>query len=201
MSLRRVDKYICVASGPSLTQEQLDYIKEHRTNHKVVVINDNYRLAPWADAHYACDGKWWNKYHTDVKKNYKGVSFTQCKRSAANYNLNLIEGEHKKGLGKDNKIHFGSNSGYQAINLCYLWGAKEIMLIGYDMKLAPDGTHHWFGNHPGTLHTNSPYEQFARNFINLAEDLTNEGINVVNCTKSTALTCFKKQTLEEYFKQ
>lgn len=192
------EKFICVASGPSLTQEDLNYIKENRTDHKMLVINDNYRLAPWAEYHYACDGKWWDHWINDVQKNYKGISFTQCRRSSQKYNLNYTPGEHKPGLGKDKKIHFGSNSGYQAVNLCYLWGAKEIMLIGYDMGMGPKGEHHWFGNHPGRLHTQSPYDQFVKNFQKLAEDLEKEGVKVINCSRRTALDCFEKQKLEKY---
>lgn len=197
----RNKKFICVASGPSLTKDQIKYIEENKTDHETIVVNDNYRLAPWAEYHYACDGKWWDHWVNDVQKNYKGISFTQCKRSAQKYNLNYVPGEHKPGLGKGPKIHFGSNSGYQVINLCYLWGAKEIMLIGYDMKLGKSGEHHWFGNHPGRLHTTSPYDQFVENFKKLAKDLEIEGVNVINCTPDTALDCFKKQTLKEYFKK
>ncbi len=44
---------------------------------------------------------------------------------------------HEEGLSDDPKvIATGQNSGYGAINLCYLQGTKVIHLIGYDMDPA-----------------------------------------------------------------
>ena len=199
ISKKNHTKYICVASGPSLTKEDIQYIKDHRTDHVVLVINDNYRIAPWAEYLYACDGKWWDYHIEQVRKTYKGECWTQEIQQAKDYKLNLVTGDHRPGLGKQ-VIHYGSNSGYQAINLCFLWGAKEIMLIGYDMKKDKNNSPHWFGNHPCGLNQNSPYDAFAKNFTKLALDLEREGVKVINCTRSTVLNCFKKQSLEEYFK-
>lgn len=191
-------KYICIASGPSLTKEDVEYIRVNRTDHAVMVVNDNYKLAPWAEFLYACDGKWWDVYVQDVKAKFKGECWTQEVEHSKKYDLNYIQGLHTSGLGKNGRIHYGSNSGYQAVNLCYLFGAKEIMLIGYDMKVDKNKKQHWFGAHPGSLNANSPYDSFARNFNGLACDLEKEKIKVINCTRDTALNCFKKQKLEEY---
>ena len=119
-------------------------------------------------------------------------------RSAKKYDLNLCEGESKAGLGKI-KLHFGSNSGYQAINLAYLLGASKIILIGYDMQR--DGEQvHFFGNHPyhkpGGGPTNSLMKDWCEKFVALARDLNNEGVEVINATRKTALTAFKQQDLE-----
>lgn len=101
-----------------------------------------------------------------------------------------------QGLGKDGLIHTGNNSGYQAINLVYLFGAKIIFLLGYDMQRT-DGKSHWHGDHPGNLNRHSNYPKWIENFQKLASDLKEEGVKVVNATRKTALNCFPKQKLEE----
>ena len=120
-------------------------------------------------------------------------------RSAKKYDLNLCEGESKAGLGKV-KLHFGSNSGYQAINLAYLLGATKIVLIGYDMQRDGDQVH-FFGNHPyhkqGGGPTNALMRDWCLKFEQLAYDLHREGVEVINATRKTALTAFDRLPLEE----
>jgi len=109
--------------------------------------------------------------------------------------LNRIEGCKADGLGRD-KIHYGANGGYQAINLAYLFGAKKIILLGFDMKLGEDKKSHWHGNHPGALNKDMPIKTWIKNFWKLAEDLKSENIEIINSTRDTALECFNKIKLE-----
>ena len=153
-------------------------------------------MALWSDVLYACDGEWWDKYIQDVLLRFKGESWTQDIPVASKYGLNRIEGERSEGLGKD-KIHYGANSGYQAINLAYLFGAKKIILLGFDMKRGNDNKSHWHGEHPGPLNNSMPIKTWVKNFWKLAEDLRNEKVEVINATRDTALECFNKVNLGE----
>lgn len=134
-----------------------------------------------------------------MKSKFGDRLWTQSARSAKKYDLNLWEGESKAGLGKV-KLHFGSNSGYQAVNLAYLLGAPKIILLGYDMQR--DGEQvHFFGNHPyhkpGGGPTDSLMQDWCNNFVALARDLKNEDVEVINATRKTALTAFDRLPLEE----
>lgn len=97
-------------------------------------------------------------------------------------------------------IHQGGNSGYQAINLAYLWGAKTIILLGLDCSKSPDGQAHWFGQHGPELTQQQPFDLWQSNFPALAQDLKDHGVRVINCSRQTALTCFERMTLEEAMK-
>ena len=147
---------------------------------------------------YACDDHWWDRYVAEIKSNFSGDLWTQSARSARKYSLNHWEGISALGLGRD-KIHFGNNSGYQAINLAYLLGAKSIILVGYDMKRIA-GKLHFFGEHPyhkpHQSPTNEVMQRWCRNFIQLAADLKQEGVEVYNATRDTALTAFELKELE-----
>jgi hypothetical protein len=188
-----MNTFVCIATGPSLTSHQIDYLKGKPV--KTMVVNDSYQMLPDADYMYACDNRWWELHIAAVKKTFTGECWTQCKKASANYKLKHITGKHREGLGKD-IIHYGRNSGYQAINLSYLLGAKKIILLGYDMQRTNNKSH-WFGDHPGKLNTNTDYATFVPAFTRLNEDLKKEGIEVINCTPSSAIECFKKEKLED----
>lgn len=95
-------------------------------------------------------------------------------------------------------IHQGGNSGYQAINLAYLWGARAIVVLGLDCGAGPDGEAHWFGQHTHpNLGKHQPYDTWRAKFPLLARDLEIEGVRVINASRRTALDCFERMALED----
>lgn len=173
---------ICIATGESLTQEDVDYI---RGKGRVYVVNDAYRLAPWADILYACDYEWWD-YHKPV---FAGEKWTINARASKEFNLRYIEQGEKGFSFDDNKLGTGGNSGFQCLNLAYLHGATKIVLLGYDM-----GGTHFFGKHPAHLNRGSDFSSWIKH-MNEAAALID--IPVFNCTRNTALDCFPKVALRD----
>lgn len=94
-------------------------------------------------------------------------------------------------------IHQGGNSGYQAINLAYLWGVRAIVLIGFDCSPSTDGKAHWFGQHGPRLTQQQPFSLWQAKFPALAQDLCEVGVNVINASRQTALRCFKRSSLAD----
>lgn len=188
------DTIVIVAGGPSLTADQVNYC---RGRARVLVINDGYLLAPWADALYACDFPWWSAH--DGVADFAGLKFTQDERPPKQWpDVHRIAGIHAPGLSLDpDLIHFGGNSGYQAINLAVHLGAKRIVLLGFDLRLGDDGKRHWFGDHRAGLN-NPDAGHMARwldNFATMIPDLERAGVEVINCTPGSALECFDKDDL------
>lgn len=95
------------------------------------------------------------------------------------------------------RIHQGGNSGFQALNLAVLLGARRVLLLGFDLGRR-GGRRHWHGDHPGDL--NNPDEtNFAwwrTAFAGAVPDLARAGVAVVNCTPGSALDCFPMAPLE-----
>jgi len=180
---------VCIGGGPSLTQEDVD-----RTQGQVVIaINDGYQMAPHATYHYFCDSKWW-AWHKDRDdyKAFQGQRITQDE--VREDGIWRIAGEAKPGLSLDPaRVHFGSNSGFQVLNLAVLMGASRILLLGYDMKIARSGLSHWFGDHPDKVRSN--YMAWLSNFSVAAEQCEELGIEVINCSPDTALICFRQMSL------
>lgn len=182
---------VIFGSGNSLTDEQIK--AAIALNCKYIVVNDTYHRVPSADVLYACDYRWWDRHYESI--DFNGELWTQDLRAKREFGLNWVLGRNKSGLGSD-CVHFGGNSGYQAINLAYLWGAKRIILLGFDCKLV-DGKTHWFGQHPQGLNQNQGFATWINNFQQLAKDLEVEGIEVLNCSPDSALECFKKSSITE----
>ncbi len=187
---------VCVATGPSVTAEDVDYCCDKA---KVIAINDAYKLALWADVLYACDAKWWRWAHTD-----KGRHPTFAQFKGLKYGLMAGVGQwpgvqRLKHTGADGlerhpaAIRHGSNSGYQAINLAMHFGAKRILLLGYDMGAT--GRKHFHGNHPDG--SAPPFASCLRHFATLVSPLKAAGVEVINCTRKTALTVFPQMSIQQ----
>ena len=189
-----------MATGPSLTAHDCSAVSE--SGHKIIAVNDAYKLLPDAHILYAADYQWWKIHLDQVRKKFNGKLCTQWhkerdKEYPLENGIEAIQGFHTKGLGQ-HYLSFNGNSGAQAINLAYLLGAKRIILLGYDMSHC-DGKSHFFGDHPKPLKT-VDHKRFINNFSNLAVDLKSCGVEVINCSRRTALYQFKKMRLEDVLK-
>lgn len=192
--------YVILASGPSLTADDSEAVRHWRaadaSARRVIAINTTYQLAPWADLLYACDLRWWEE-HVQQTAALDSERWTQSTEAARRFGLRLVRGKQGEGLGRGDIVHLGGNSGYQAIGLAYLQGARRIILLGYDMQ-PTGGKSHWHGDHPwkktGQV---PPVRSWIPRFSKLAADLREEGVEVINATRETALQCFPRASLED----
>lgn len=193
---------VIVATGPSVTLEQVRTALLARQLGKchIMGISDTYSIfGDNLDHLYSCDPTWWD-YHIKWVSSVNTVKWTQDKTSARAYNLRHIPGGNGDGLStKANFIHFGSNSGFQALNLAYLIGYRRMLLLGYDMK-KHQGKTHFFGDHPGKLNRNSSYTNFTKRFDPVARQQQGLKFKVINCAPGSALTCFEKMSIEDALK-
>lgn len=178
--------WVCIGTGPSLTTDQVDRCR----GHQVIAVNDAYGLAPWANILYATDGKWWRVHIDAVRATFRGELYTTDKNAAKAHELRYIEGRHAPGLGQG-VIHYGSNSGYAAVNLAYILGAKRIVLLGYD--LGYEHKSHFFGDHCPALQEATPFGRFIEWF----KSIDAERYDIVNATPGSRLNHFPMMTLGE----
>jgi len=160
-------------------------------------VNDAWRLAPWADVLYACDGRWWDAKKPPSRANAPSLWVSQDEPACHRLGLAYVPSLNVAGLCRDPwVVHQGSNSGFQAMNLAYHFGATRILLLGFDMQKT-GGKNHWFGDHPPGLQVPSPFAKFIQHFNVIAADLANNGVEVTNCSTETALRCFPRSTIAQ----
>lgn len=189
----RNKKFVLCATGPSLTPEVVEIIRKYKDDHVIFGINDSYRIIDFLDEHYACDEKWWAAWGKDFREKYPYLSSWAYGDNAAEYGVKVIKGFHNTGLSlRQDKLHYGANSGYQALNIAFLMGGRKFILVGYNMGTV-SGKNHFFGLHQG-MNNNSPYNLFIKNYGTIQDPIKNL---VVNCTPNSALNCFRKADLEE----
>jgi hypothetical protein len=187
---------VCIATGPSLLQSDVDACQ----GHPVVAIKDAITMAPWADVLYSCGqdrSKWWQRMRSHpAVESFKGHRFTLDPLVARQGVATLLKNSGESGIDTDpGSLRTGRNSGYQAINIAVHMGAAKIVLLGYDMKADVDGRDHFFGAHP--TGNRPPYDEFLRWWPTIVEPLQAQGVTVVNATRSTALDIFPKVSLSE----
>lgn len=187
---------VLLASGPSLNEQDLAVVKQFRDKGLVRVfgLGDSYRLCDFMDVFYACDPKWW-ELNPEVLNNPCTNKWTQDVRAAKKYKLNLVSGSSGKGIStRKNHIHFGSNSGYQLLNLAYHFGIRKFILLGYNMDVPKGMQQHFFGKHPKGLNQTNNYRSFVANYNGIQDNIKQM---VINSTTPTGLTCFRKLPLEQ----
>lgn len=200
------DLCVVAASGPSLNDE----VAAACRGVPVVAVNDAWRLFPFAAVLYACDEAWWDVY--DGARAFAGERWSSHgnaqhndKRAcAARHGLALIRGSEGEGFARDpGLVHYGDNSGHQAVNLAahFIGWCGRIVLVGFDLR-APEGRRHFFGDHPGRLHRSKAGSELDRYFASFirrfetAARLLPQGIEIVNATPDSALTCFRRMDLK-----
>lgn len=147
---------------------------------------------------YAADLRWWEWHASDPDlRRFEGQRCTIMNTGGSNRDAEVFL-LHNYGIealsDKPNGLCTGSTSGYQAVNLAYLAGAKRIALIGYEMHF-PGGRSHWHAGHP-VKDLSSNYERWARNYQSMLPQLSVAGVEVINCTPDSRITAFRKDSLE-----
>lgn len=153
--------------------------------------------APFADVLYACDWRWWHEYFDKVRVNFRGEMWSCSEQARDQFGLYWIRGAPGDGLHSDvDTILHGMNSGHQAINLAHVFGAARILLLGYDCQHT-GGKSHWHGNHPKTLGNARCVAHWAKGFARQAQDAKLRGVEIINCSRATALRCFTRGVITE----
>lgn len=95
------------------------------------------------------------------------------------------------------RIGYGGNSGFQALNLALQFGARRVILVGFDMHLA-DGVH-WHGRHAANLNnpTAASLARWAALLDRQAPAIAALGVEVLNASPASALTAYRKVPLED----
>lgn len=188
---------VVMASGPSLCAEDVDYV---RGKARVLVINTTFRAAPWADALYSNDHDWYAMHLPQIRETFRGQLWCGHPTWRAEGVRSIPFDRAAPGLRTHpNVIAWGMNSGGAALNLAYQFvgDAGRIVMLGYDQGWT-GGQPRWHGRHPAGLQNQKPgFHRWARWFEQAAEDFRGLGVEVVNCSRATTLTCFERRPLRD----
>lgn len=190
---------VVVASGPSLNDTEPFVKTAYSKGWYIIAVQDAVYKVPYADALYGCDAKWWDYHGNRVNTKFFGDKYTTHDEGtnkkieqAEKFGIKMIRGRAGDGFSTDpNYLHYGSNSGFQSINLAILLGATDIGLIGFDHRRV-DGKQHFFGEHPQGWGAGE-FKQWMPEWRKAAKMMP-EGVRVRNCTPGSALEAFEHRS-------
>lgn len=190
------------ATGPSLNSE--DALLCKHAGFLTVAVNDAYKLAPWADIHFAADDRWWDLHILNVFDSFKNSEiYTSSQGAAHKHKITFIESYSKivgnRGISgleisqfmeqrqRKKVIWRSGNSGHMAMALAYTMGARIFLLLGFDMRDTEKG--HFFGEHPKPLRMPQRFDAWVGNFAVEKQLITDGKIKaaIFNCTPESGL--------------
>lgn len=180
-----------IGGGPSLKRFDFNRLLGKGI---VVAINDAFLRIPWADALYSEDKVWFSTRSESIR-GFLGKKFfaIQPQLFKDPFPCTLLERSRNIRLSDDpGKINIGGNSGYGALNLAYLSGCREIVLLGYDLKPTNGSGTHWHEGYSWFNKRNevSYYARWAKQFEDTLPQLEKKGVKVFNTNYDSAVTAF-----------
>jgi hypothetical protein len=201
-----------VGTGPTLTPKQIDTAR--RKGFALAGCNNVWQIVPDLAVLYACNLGWWRHYWGPDLAAHPASKWTTNAQAAREFGVNWIREKpgYGEGLSKDpTVINHGHGSGFSLLNLVYLMGATRIVLLGYNLKYAPDydgrgrrigsEPRHYFGEYPPELQ-HWPHQRVQGGvhveLLGLYAAVADQrAVQIINCTPDSALTCFPVADIED----
>ena len=174
----------CLASGPSLTAEDVSIVRQWRganttEERRVVVVNTTFRAALWADAMYASNDSWWRVFGVEVAERFTGTKICHP------------QSRQRGAVCASSNLPASRCSGEAAVRIAINSGAARVYLLGYDCQKTGESAH-WHEDYE--LLPNAPnISDWLVGFQKLARDTKNA--EIINCTRQTALNVFPRAPL------
>jgi hypothetical protein len=200
---------VCIGTGPSLTSQDIGAARDK--GFTLYACNNAIFVAPDAALLYAVNTAWWDHYWPEVM-DLPCEKWTTNAEAAERYGLNWIAEKNAPGLSMDpDIIHHGHGSGYSLVSMAHRAKPDRIVLLGYDLKYAPDydgkarkvgsEPRHFFGEYPASMQ-HWPSQQVHGGIhvelLDLYRSIAAQNVvEVVNCTPGSAIDCFPHREISE----
>lgn len=185
-----------LAGGPSLREIDPDILK----GQTLLVINASCMLAPWAGLLLFMDQGWAMAHQREIAE-WKGlaVSTSITAKRMMPRKVNRIQVVLKDNFQDvpEGYVRMGASGGHVAISLAIAMGAKTLVLLGYDMKLAKDGKSHFHNEY--LRHNDDIYvNKFIPGFRGWNQQAKEVGVDIFNTSSDSALDEFPRASLMRF---
>lgn len=193
-----------VKAGTSPLSTYSPYMVSIHDKH-VIGINVVYQIGNWIDMVFFGDNNVYLQHRQGLAL-FPGLKVSCSTQPGRDGFVKCVERDfnHPRGIStKPGFVSWNGNSGAAAISIVAQTGAKRIILLGFDMKLAKDSTQHFHDvYHRGQIVNDKalrklPFERHLRGFPEIAKDAKSMGIEILNCCPDSAITCFPRYSLKE----
>lgn len=171
---------VCIASGASLAPEDCQRIEDFEL--RTIAVNSSWKAARFAEVVYGGDYAFWKNYKDEIDIDAEFWSCSQAAVKQFKLQLHAIQG--------------GYNSGMRAIQLAMEFGARRIILLGYDCSIKKGI--HWHGKHTKTRNPDTlRCIKWKTQFQQVANEAQQKQVEIINCSRYTEIPFFPRQSLEK----
>ena len=169
-------------------------------NEHVIVVNNGYQLGLWPDICFFGDFGWY-MVHRLALAQWSGLKIAAFGNIKPEVNVDGVKQLHrdrdcKVGLSENpRRLAWGFNSGSSAINLAFHLGARQIILLGFDMHHEPGNTH-WHQGHGNERRIGPNYAKWMQGLAIMAKDSIRLGVEIINCSPGSAIKDFPVANLK-----
>ena len=194
-----------VYSGQSSPVVYSPYLQPIHGEH-VIGVNMAMKFGSWVDVLFFGDGGFWNRHRDDIM-DFQGLRVTTSKKA----HEAVPNNRRIKYLKVNSKVHglclqptslcWNLNSGAAAINLAVLFGVKQVILLGFDMKLDESVNQHWhkfYKSNPKTV--KGTFKMHMKAFPAILEDAKPLGVEIINANPDSEIPDFRKVPIKELIK-
>lgn len=195
-----VDTAYIIGGGPSLVGQDLCLaggLKYYLRDKFCIACNDSIYIGPeWIDILWFCDYEWWEK-RLCAPGLFQGL-IAHC--STRDY-VGCFRMRRGKEYGIDtrpNTVAWNNSAGNAAINLAWHWGAKTVVLLGFDAGetiVRGNRETNWYPR-KGKQHK-STWDRFLKAYPYIKQDADKLGLEILNATPNSRIKEFPFVRLEE----
>lgn len=202
---------VIVGTGPSLRGTDLSLLD--RPDLRVLAVKEAVFDLPFAAECVCIHGTWLKNRLDALLAQPVPITFVTDNVFNPPYlvrdEFHYIERRHADGLSNDPRyVNHGGTSGYAALNVATLRGARRILLMGFDYGTlteshARTGHHYRDEAYPWYLaaRNGSMWAGWAKNFKTCANDLRALGAEVHNANPGGLVDAFPRATLDEFMRR
>lgn len=166
----------------------------------IIAVNMAYKIGTWMDCVFFGDHGFLDHREGELL-GWPGLRITSAPETTTYQGrLKIVERDTVKKIGSSpepNKICWNMNSGSAAIDLAVHFGAKRIILLGFDMKLDGANNQHWHKYYTSNLQSiQATMKMHLKSFPVLAEDLKGR-VEIINASPDSAIDSFPKMAFKD----
>lgn len=191
---------VAVGTGPSLTMDQVQVAREK--GFRLFGCNRVFEVVPDLEVLYGCNHEFWAHYWDRLLSAHAAKKWTTNSKTAKRYNINHIAEQWGYGLCETpGTIHHGHGSGFSLVSLAHELGATRVLLLGYDLKYAPDydgerkeigsSPRHYFGEYPAAMQhwpSKRVDDGVHSELVELYRQVHEQGlVEIISCSPGSAL--------------
>jgi hypothetical protein len=181
-----------VAGGPSVLTQDLELLR----GRKVIAINASHQAVPWAEFVVVADARFFWHYRPQLME-FQGRVISACMSIAGPPKIHRMHRKATLGLATEGgTLAIKATTLTAAINLAVHLGARAIVLLGADGRVAADGKVHHHADHPWRQ-LNGCWDKQKADLKAIADDLLKLGIPCLNASPGSALSFWPVMELPE----